>query len=299
MHSALQRMLEAIDTNKAELHATRRLSPPAEASLQQRLRLEWTPDANATEHHTLSLRDAQVVLDNLKIGDKSLRQHCGIMGRSNAMRYIEKFLATKSQSRPGRSATSTTPCPSAASVRRPVATVMEMWRSPTREPRRLTSWIFRAELAAFVEWHVRAGDLHPIEHAADLHTRLVRIHTFVDGNGRTGRLLLNIESIKSSYSPAVIRNEDCAAYCDSLDDACVSNNYAGIARLIAESVLRSFGPDFDALVLAVDQAPSRVMPMVMTSPCRSAWKWTIRTRDTGDQTSVGEDHGPLRLESEI
>jgi hypothetical protein len=39
-------------------------------------------------------------------------------------------------------------------------------------------------------------------------------------------------------SPAVIRNEDRAAYCDSLDNACVSNNHAGTARLIAESVLR-------------------------------------------------------------
>jgi hypothetical protein len=44
----------------------------------------------------------------------------------------------------------------------------------------------------------------------------------------------------------VIRNGDRAAYCDSLDDACVSNNHAGIARLIAESVLRSFDLYFDA-----------------------------------------------------
>jgi hypothetical protein len=57
-------------------------------------------------------------------------------------------------------------------------------------------------------------------------------------------------------SPAVIRNEDRAAYCDSLDDACVSNNHAGIARLIAESVLRSFDLYFDALGLAADQGPS-------------------------------------------
>ena len=62
--------------------------------------------------------------------------------------------------------------------------------------------------------------------------------------------------MKSSYPPAVIRDEDRAAYCDSLDDACVSNNHAGIARLIAESVLRSFDLYFDALGLAVDQGPS-------------------------------------------
>ncbi|CAL8479385.1 protein of unknown function (plasmid) [Caballeronia sp. S22] len=97
-----------------------------------------------------------------------------------------------------------------------------------------------AELAALLVWHARAGIMHPIERAAELHRRLVGIHPFVDGNGRTGRLLLNIELMKSSYPPAVIRNEERAAYCDTLDDACVSNNHAGIARLIAESVLRSF-----------------------------------------------------------
>jgi len=53
--------LEAIDDEKAQLNVTRPLSPPALASLQQRLRLEYTPDASATEHHTFSVRRAQVV----------------------------------------------------------------------------------------------------------------------------------------------------------------------------------------------------------------------------------------------
>jgi hypothetical protein len=53
--------LEAIGADKAQLDVTRPLSPPALASLQQRLRLEWTPYASATEHHTLSVREAQVV----------------------------------------------------------------------------------------------------------------------------------------------------------------------------------------------------------------------------------------------
>ncbi|AQH05106.1 hypothetical protein A9R05_39475 (plasmid) [Burkholderia sp. KK1] len=56
-----------------------------------------------------------------------------------------------------------------------------------------------AELAAFVKWHAVAGHMHPIEHAAELHTQFVRIHPFVGGIGRTGRLLLNIELMKSSY----------------------------------------------------------------------------------------------------
>ena len=89
--------------------------------------------------------------------------------------------------------------------------------------------------------------MHPVARAAELHTRFVRIHPFVDGNGRTGRLLLNVELMKSGYPPAVIRNEDRADYCDALDDACVGNNYVRIARLIAESVQRSMDIYLDAL----------------------------------------------------
>ncbi|SAL57398.1 filamentation induced by cAMP protein Fic [Caballeronia cordobensis] len=252
----LQRMLEAIDANKARLDATRPLSPPALASLQQRLRLEWTPDANATEHHARSLREAQVVLDNLKIGDKSLRQHCETMGRPNAMRYIEEIIASNEpistwQIRNIHNAVLKRRVGEEACRYRHVNVAIADAR--TTPPDFLD---LPAELAALVEWHAGAGHMHPIERAAELHARFVRIHPFVDGNGRTGRLLLNIELMKSSYPPAVIRDEDRAAYCDSLDDACASNNYAGIARLIAESVLRSFDLYFDALGLAVDQGPS-------------------------------------------
>jgi hypothetical protein len=52
-------------------------------------------------------------------------------------------------------------------------------------------------------------------------------------------LLLNFELMKSGYPPAILRKEDRLAYYDALDEACVTGDYSGITRLVAESVLRA------------------------------------------------------------
>lgn len=255
MDSSLQRMLETIDADKAKLDAVRPLSPPALALLRKRLRLEWSPDARAIEHHTRSLHETQIVLDSMTMDGKSLPQHCETMGRRGAMRYLDSIVA-KNESL------------SAWQIRN-VHNVVLKGRVGEEACRyrhvnvaiagaRTTPPDFLdlpAELAALIEWHARGEHMHPVARAAELHTRFVKIHPFMDGNGRTGRLLLNVELMKSGYPPAVIRNEDRAAYCGSLDDACVSNDYAGIPRLIAESVQRSMDIYLDALGLRVDHRP--------------------------------------------
>jgi len=97
--------------------------------------------------------------------------------------------------------------------------------------------------------------MHPVERAAELHTRFVKIHPFVDGNGRTGRLLLNFELMKAGYPPAIIRKEDRLAYYDALDNACVSDDYSDITRLVTESVQRSLNTYLDVLGLAHAPTP--------------------------------------------
>jgi Fic family protein len=255
MDASLQRMLKAIDAGKAKLDAVRPLSPAALASLHERLRLEWTPNAHAIEHRTHSLRETRVVLDSMTMDGQSLPQYCETMGQRDAMRYLDEIVAKNE--------------PLSAWQIRNIHNVVLKGRAGEEACRyrhvnvtiagaRTTPPDFLdlpAELAALVGWHAREGHMHPVARAAQLHTRFVRIHPFVDGNGRTGRLLLNVELMKSGYPPAVIRAEDRAAYCDSLDDACVSNDYTGIARLIAESVQRSMDIYLDALGLRVDCSP--------------------------------------------
>lgn len=95
------------------------------------------------------------------------------------------------------------------------------------------------EMHALIEWYERSGDMHPVERAAEPHTRFVKILPFIDGNGRTGRLLLNFELMKSGYPPAVIRTQDRQTYYRVLDEARVTGLYDGISMLVAQAVQRT------------------------------------------------------------
>ena len=75
--------------------------------------------------------------------------------------------------------------------------------------------------------------LHPVEFAALLHLRLVSIHPFIDGNGRTGRLLVNMELMKAGYPPIDIKFTDRAAYYAAFDEYHVRHNLAAMENLFA------------------------------------------------------------------
>ncbi|XP_014675641.1 PREDICTED: adenosine monophosphate-protein transferase FICD-like [Priapulus caudatus] len=76
-------------------------------------------------------------------------------------------------------------------------------------------------MSEFLEWlnSAEAMSLHPIEFAARAHYRLVYIHPFVDGNGRTSRLLMNLVLMQAGYPPVVVRVEDRLEYYETLEKA--------------------------------------------------------------------------------
>ncbi|MCP1364194.1 Fic family protein, partial [Halomonas sp. BBD48] len=94
-------------------------------------------------------------------------------------------------------------------------------------------------MQSFLDWHAQHCGDHPVRHAAELHIRFMGIHPFIDGNGRTGRLLMNLILMQAGYPPAILRVEDRLSYYDALDEACVTNNYDGLTQLVGEGVERS------------------------------------------------------------
>jgi Fic family protein len=224
-------LLQAIDADKAKLDAARPLPAHTLASLREKLMLEWTYHSNAIEGNTLTLRETKVVLEGITVGGKSLRDHFEATNHRDAILYVESIVAKDEalsewqirnihnlvlkgidQTEAGRyhqenvviAGASTTP--------------PDFLHLPE-------------EMRALIEWHDKSGGMHPVERAAELHTRFVKIHPFVDGNGRSGRLLLNFELMKAGYPPAIIQKEDRLAYYDSLDEACVSGDYSSILGL--------------------------------------------------------------------
>ncbi|WP_418181434.1 Fic family protein [Aliarcobacter lanthieri] len=89
--------------------------------------------------------------------------------------------------------------------------------------------------------------LHPIELASFVHIEFVKIHPFIDGNGRTSRLLMNLELIKAGFPPVVIELEDRLEYYKALDIAHTENDYKPFLELMKKVVEKSFEPYFYVL----------------------------------------------------
>ena len=79
-----------------------------------------------------------------------------------------------------------------------------------------------------------------IMRVACFHADFEKIHPFIDGNGRTGRLLLNLELMKNGYPITVIRNEDRDEYYTALETAQVESNYELLSDFIEKSVENTF-----------------------------------------------------------
>ncbi|BCF97159.1 cell division protein Fic [Paraburkholderia sp. PGU19] len=230
---------EAIDNDKSKLDAARPLPKHSLATLREKLALEWTYHSNAIEGNTLTLRETKVVLEGITVGGKSLREHFEATNHRDAILYVEELVAKQEPL-------------SEWQIRNIHALVLKGIDDGEAGRYRQENVVIAgasttppdflhlpAEMASLVEWHVQAQALHPITRAAELHTRFVKIHPFVDGNGRTARLLLNFELMKAGYPPAIIRKEDRLAYYDALDEAWVSDDYSAITLLVAQAVQRS------------------------------------------------------------
>ena len=87
--------------------------------------------------------------------------------------------------------------------------------------------------------HQKSKTMHPVEFAAWLHLHFVNIHPFIDGNGRTARLLTNLVLLKAGYSIVIIPPIVRADYIESLKAAQTEQNEQAFFNFISEMVLES------------------------------------------------------------
>ena len=99
------------------------------------------------------------------------------------------------------------------------------------------------QMEALANWYSEASqNLHPVKLAAQLHSDFVKIHPFVDGNGRTARLLMNFELMKNGFPPLILPVEKRLEYYEALDRAHVEGDRDLFVNLIAGLVEQSFEP---------------------------------------------------------
>jgi Fic family protein len=99
----------------------------------------------------------------------------------------------------------------------------------------------------YLNWLTSNNTDHPIKIASDAHLKLVTIHPFVDGNGRTARLLMNLILLQNGFPSAIIKNEDRLEYINSIEKAQLTNDCTDYYKIIIDAVNRSLDIYLNAL----------------------------------------------------
>ena len=234
-------MYQQVDALKHALDKLRPLPVETVKSLQEDLILRWTYHSNAIEGNTLTLLETKVVLEGITIGGKALREHFEAINHRNAIYYVEDII---SQHEPF----------SEWQIRNIHQLILKNIDDENAgRYRQVNVLISRATHTTTAYAKVadkqpknvarnpqNAHKRHPIERAAKVHADFVGIHPFIDGNGRTSRLLMNLELMKAGYPPCVITVEDRLLYYDALDQWMAKNNEQPFIELIERSVLAAF-----------------------------------------------------------
>ncbi|MFH2022403.1 MAG: Fic family protein [Patescibacteria group bacterium] len=101
-------------------------------------------------------------------------------------------------------------------------------------------------MTEFIQWLQTQQGVHPVRVAADAHFKFVSIHPFVDGNGRTSRLLMNLILIINDYPMAIIRNEDRVGYLEAVNLGQMKGDLNMFFSIVEEAEARSLNAYLNA-----------------------------------------------------
>lgn len=226
---------------KAQLDSHRPLSPALVGNLEQWFLVELTYTSNAIEGNTLTRKETAVVVEKgLTVSGKSLVEHLEATNHAEALRHIMHLAQSKTSE-----LTETALLNIHGTILRGIDDAHAgYYRSiPVRisgsmvvlpNPRKVPDL-----MEAFMGEITSNQSLHPVMLAAEAHYQLVTIHPFIDGNGRTARLLMNLILMQHGYPPALIRTRDRLRYIQALETAQLGGSKDAFYRIVAEAVNRS------------------------------------------------------------
>ena len=217
----LQPLFDKVDALKAELAGFRPLDPAATKRLREDFMIENTYNTNAIEGSTLTLREtAFVLMDNMTISGKPLSHHLDAVGHRDAFEYIISLTESGAplSERVIKDIHSLVLVhePRYKGIYRNVPVIIRGAAHVPPQPYLIAPQI--EMLLAEYGNEIHSGKRHPIEIISEFHLKFEGIHPFIDGNGRTGRLLINLELIKNGYLPVDIKFADRDKYYASFDD---------------------------------------------------------------------------------
>ena len=217
-----ENLLAMIDRKMEELQNRRPLTAGEVERLTEEFIVEYTYNSNAIEGNTLTLRETDMVLRGLTIDRKPLKDHMEAVGHKEAFEFVQDLVKNQ--------------VPLSESIIRQIHYLVladkkddrgVYRRVPVRimgakhEP--VQPYLIQPKMEQLLESY-RNNTEHMITKLARFHIEFEGIHPFIDGNGRTGRLLVNLELMKAGYPPIDIKFTDRVAYYNAFDEYHVKHN---------------------------------------------------------------------------
>lgn len=248
--------IATLTRKKNQLDKYRPLPAALVKNLEQWFLVELTYTSNAIEGNTLTRKETALVVEKgLTVSGKSLSEHLEATNHAKALCQIMELAHSKTSEltesmlldvhavilrgindhHAGRY----------RSVPVRISGSMVVLPNPLKVP---------DLMGEFIQRITSDKASHPVVLAAEAHYQLVTIHPFVDGNGRTARLLMNLILMQHGYPPALIRTQDRLRYIQSLETAQLGGSKDAFYRLILESVNRSLDIYLNAVTGKAERA---------------------------------------------
>ena len=230
-------ILEQINSLKKSLDSCRPLTPAEVDAIKEVFLVEHTYNSNAIEGNTLTLQETALVLQGITIDKKPLKDHLEAVGYKEAFQYVEELakqdkdlsefdiksihnlvLADRPEDR--------------GTFRRVNVRIAGALTNPVQpyliEPK------IEELLNNYKEW---SKTMHIVECVANFHLHFESIHPFIDGNGRTGRLIMNLQLIKEGLPAINIKFADRRKYYDAFDEYSRTGSSEAMTKLVGEAVI--------------------------------------------------------------
>lgn len=249
-----------LEAKKKRLDSFKPLPDELIKNLEEWFRIELTYTSNAIEGNTLTRQEtAMVVEEGLTVEGKSLTEHQEAINHAQAFDYIQTLVNKQSL-----------PFASAKRKKRQDLTekdildihsiILNKIDDTNKGRYRKVAVRLRGSetilpnplkvpelMEEFFKWLQSEIADHPIKTALDAHFKLVSIHPFVDGNGRTARLLMDLMLVQTGYPPAIVRKEDRSVYINSLEKGQTKDDLTDYFEVMLEAVDRSLDIYLEAL----------------------------------------------------